>query len=174
MRLLLANVFLALGDLFRSHGSLQVEIIRLRHENSVLRRRAPKRLHLTNSDRWFLVWLHWLWPEQVRLSLLVTPATLMRWHRQGFRSYSRWKSRALPGRPKIDRKTIALIKRTARENVLWGAPRIHGELLKLCFEIAESTVAKYMQHIRPRGGSPSWRAFLSSQMDGIRAASHKT
>lgn len=155
MRLLLSNVFPALGDFFRSQGSLQVEFIRLRHQNSVLRRRAPKRLHLTNSDRLFLVLLHWLWPEQTRLSLLITPATLLRWHRQGFRSYWRWKSRALPGRPKTDSETVALLKRIARENVLWGAPRIHGELLKLGFKIAESTVAKCMPRIRPRSGSPS-------------------
>lgn len=169
MLLLLANVLLAIGDLFRSRGSIQAEVIRLRHENFVLRRRAPKRLHLTNSDRLFLVWLNWIWPSQARLSLLVTPATLLRLHRRGFRSYWRWKSRALPGRPKTDRETIALIKRIARENVLWGAPRIHGELLKLGFEIAESTVAKYMPRTRPRGGSPSWRTFLCSQMDGIAA-----
>jgi transposase InsO family protein len=126
-------------------------------------------LHLNNSDRWFLVWLHWLWLQQAKLSLLVTPATLLRWHRQGFRSYWRWKSRALPGRPKIDRKNIALIKRIAQENALWDAPRIHGELLKLGITIAESTIAKYMPRIRPRGGSPSWRTFLSSQIDGIAA-----
>jgi transposase InsO family protein len=169
MLLLIANIFLAIGDLFRSEASLHAEVIRLRHENLVLRRQAPKRLHLNNSDRWFLVWLHWLWPKHARLSLLVTPATLLRWHRQGFRSYWRWKSRALPGRSKIDRKTIALIKRIAKENVLWGAPRIHGELLKLDITIAESTVAKYMPRIRSRGGSPSWRTFLSSQIDGIAA-----
>lgn len=99
----------------------------------------------------------------------MTPATLFRWHRHGLRSYWRWKSRALPGRPKIDRKTIALIKRIAEENGLWGSPRIHGELLKLGITIAESTVAKYMPRIRPRGGSPSWRTFLSSQIDGIAA-----
>ena len=155
MLLLIAKLLLAFSDLFRSRKFLHAEVARLRHENSVLRRRAPKQLHLTNSDRLFLVWLHWLWPEQARLSLLVTPATLLRWHRQGFRGYWRWKSRALPGRPKTDRETIALNQRIARENVLWGAPRIHGELLKLGFDIAESTVAKYMPSIRPRDGSPS-------------------
>ena len=99
----------------------------------------------------------------------MTPATLVRWHRGGFRAYWRWRSRARPGRPRIDRATIALIKRMARENVLWGAPRIHGELLKLGIAIAQSTVAKYM----PRRGDPargqSWRAFLANEIDGIAA-----
>ena len=169
MLLLIINLVLAIGDLFRSQKSLQVEVIRLRHENAILRRRASKRLHLTNLDRLFLVWMHWLWPEQTRHSLLVTPETLLRWHRLGFRSYWRWKSRARPGRPTIDRETIALIKRIAKENFLWGAPRIHGELLKLGFTIAESTVAKYMPKIRPRGGGQTWRTFLANQMDGIAA-----
>ena len=101
MQLLLANVFLAIADLFKTQRSLEAEVIRLRHENSVFRRRAPYRLHLTNSDRLFLVLLHWLWPEQTRLLLLVTPTTLLRWHRKGFRSYRRCKSRA--ARPAQDR-----------------------------------------------------------------------
>ena len=87
MLLLIINLVLAIGDLFRSQKSLQVEVIRLRHENVILRRRAPKRLPLTNLDRLFVVWIHWLWPEQTRISLLVAPETLLRWHRKGFRSY---------------------------------------------------------------------------------------
>ena len=140
MLLLITNILLAVCDLFRSRQSLETEVMRLRHENSVLRRQAPARPKLTSFDRWFLVWLHKVSPAQAKLTLLVRPETLLRWHRQGFRCYWRWKSLAKPGRPRIERATIALIKRMARENVLWGAPRIHGELLKLGFEVAESTV----------------------------------
>src|SRR5215813_15180920 len=83
------------------------------------------------------------------LSRVVQPDTILRWHRAGFRAYWRWKSRARPGRPRVSRELCELIRRMSTENPLWGAPRIHGELLKLGFEIAESTVSKYM--IRHRG-----------------------
>lgn len=156
-------------DAFRERAALIAELLFLRHENAVLRRRRGTRIDLTNVDRWFLTWFFRFWPEVAKRSLLASPGTLLRWHRQGFHKYWRWKSRAKPGRPQIERATIALIKRMARENFLWGAPRIHGELLKLGIKIAESTVAKYMPRHRDRGGGQSWRSFLANELNGIAA-----
>jgi hypothetical protein len=100
----------------------------------------------------------WLWPTLLGLSRVVHPDTILRWHRAGFRTYWRWKSHGRPGRPRVSRELRELIQRMGKENPLWGAPRIHGELLKLGFEIAESTISKYM--IRRRGPpSQTWRTF---------------
>lgn len=156
------------ADLFRPRVALEAEVARLRHEVAVLRRNAPRRIALTNGDRMFLVLLHRLWPEIASRTSLVAPATLLRWHRQGFRTYWRWKSRALPGRPKIPRDLIELIKRMAKENPLWGAPRIHGELLMLEFDVAQSTVSKSMPR---RFGPPSqtWKTFLENHAPRIAA-----
>ena len=99
---------------------------------------------------------------------VVEPATILRWHRAGFRSYWLWKSRKRAGRPRIDRELRDLIRRMSRENPLWGAPRIHGELLKLGFELAESTVSKYMIR-RRRPPSQSWRTFLRTHAEAIAA-----
>lgn len=167
--MILALVVQLVIDACRDRVVLIAELLFLRHENAVLRRRKSARIDLTNVDRGFLTWFFRFWPEVAKRSLLVSPGTLLRWHRRGFRAYWRWKSRAKPGRPAIDRATIALIKRMARENFLWGAPRIHGELLKLGIEIAESTVAKYMPRPRGRDGGPSWRTFLANELDGIAA-----
>jgi hypothetical protein len=110
----------------------------------------------------------WLWPNLLGLSRVVQPDTILRWHRAGFRAYWRWKSRGQPGRPRVSRELRELIQRMSKENPLWGAPRIHGELLKLGFEIAESTVSKYM--IRRRGPpSQTWRTFLRNHADAIAA-----
>src|SRR5262245_59318569 len=108
----------------------------------------------------------WLWPSLLCLSHVVQPATILRWHRAGFRAYWRWKSRGRPGRPRVSRELRELIQRMSKENPLWGAPRIHGELLKLGFEIAESTVSKYM--IRRRGPpSQTSRPFLRNHAAAI-------
>jgi hypothetical protein len=126
-------------------------------------RRAPHRLRLHGSDRALMVWV---WPSLLDLSRVVQPDTILRWHRAGFRAYWRWKSRGQSGRPKIEPELRELIRRMSKENPLWGAPRIHGELLKLGFEIAESTVSRYM--IRHRGPpSQNWRTFLCNHADAI-------
>jgi hypothetical protein len=130
-------------NLFRSRRRLEVENLFLRHQLNIALRRAPHRLWLRGSDRALLVWMAWRWPSLLVMSRIVQPDTILRWHRAGFRAYWRWKSRGQPGRPKIDRELRELIRRMSKENQLWGAPRIHGELLKLGFEIAESTVSKY-------------------------------
>jgi hypothetical protein len=110
----------------------------------------------------------WLWPSLLGLSRVVQPDTILRWHRAGFRSYWRWKSRGRPGRPRVGRELRELIQRMSTENPLWGASRIHGELLKLGFEIAESTVSRYV--IRRRDPpSQTWRTFLRNHADAIAA-----
>jgi hypothetical protein len=133
-----------------------------------LRRKLRGRVKLSNADRLFFVWLYRLFPSISRAMLIIRPDTLVRWHRAGFRHYWRWKSRGRVGRPRIDRDLRALIRRMSVENVLWGAPRIHGELLKLGFEVAQSTVAKYM--VRRRGPpSQTWRTFLRNHAPDIAA-----
>jgi hypothetical protein len=110
----------------------------------VLRRKLRGRVKLANSDRWFLIQLYRWFPSILKVLMVICPETLVRWHRAGFRCYWRWKSRPLGGRPQIDTDLRALIRQMSVENSLWGAPRIHGELLKLGFEVAQSSVAKYM------------------------------
>ena len=158
----------AVVNLFRSRRRLEVENLFLRHQLNIALRRAPRRLRLRRSDRALLVWMTWLWPSLVGLARVVQPDTILRWHRAGFRAYWRWRSRGRPGRPKIERELRDLIRRMSKENPLWGAPRIHVELLKLGFEIAESTVSKYL--IRHRGPpSQTWQTFLRNHADAIAA-----
>ena len=109
-----------------------------------------------------------LWPSLLGMARVVEPATILRWHRAGFRSYWRWKSRKRAGRPRIDRDLRDLIRRMSKENPLWGAPRIHGELLILGFELAESTVSTYMMR-RRHPPSQSWRTFLRNHAEAIAA-----
>src|SRR5205807_3952917 len=156
------------ADLFKSPRRLEVENLFLRHQLNVALRRAPKRVRLRAGDRVLMVWMTRKWPSLLGLSRVVQPDTILRWHRAGFRAYWRWKSRGRPGRPRVSRELRELIQRMSKENPLWGAPRIHGELLKLGFEIAESTVSKYM--IRRRGPpSQTWRTFLHNHAQAIAA-----
>ena len=125
------------ANLFRSRRQLEVENLFLRHQLTVALRHAPRRLRLHGSDRAVLVWLTRLWPSLIGLARVVQPDTILRWHRSGFRAYWRWKSRGQPGRPRVSRELRELIRQMSKDNPLWGAPRIHGELLKLGFEVAE-------------------------------------
>src|SRR5260221_1269074 len=129
---------------FKSKSRLEAENAALRHQLIVLQRRVSGRVQLTNGDRLFLVLLYRWFPSVLRAITIIRPETLVRWHRAGFRRYWQWKSRSLGGRPQVDADLRALIRRMSTDNPLWGAPRIHGELLKLGFEIAQSSVAKYM------------------------------
>ena len=133
-----------LASPFRSKLRLEAENAVLRHQLIVLRRRLHGRVRLTNSDRWFFIQLYRWFPSILKVLTINRPETLVHWHRAGFRCYWRWKSRPQGRRPQIDTELRALIMRMSVENPLWGAPRIHGELLKLGFEIAQSSVAKYM------------------------------
>ena len=136
--------------------------------NCVLRRKVRWRAQLTNSDRWFFVQLYRWFPSILQAFTIIRPETLVRWHRAGFRRYWRWKSRRRGGRPQIYAELRELIRQMSHENLLWGAPRIHGELLKLGFSVAQSTVAKYM--VKRRGPpSQGWRTFLRNHAPDIAA-----
>ena len=141
---LLCFVLAVLASPFKSKLRLEAENAVLRHQLIVLRRRAHGRVRLTDQDRWFLMRLYRWFPSILQALTIIHPETLVRWHRAGFRSYWRWKSRRVGGRPPVDTELRVLIRRMSLENPLWGAPRIHGELLKLGFEVAQSSVAKYM------------------------------
>src|SRR2546430_9850493 len=121
---------------FKSKNRLAAENAALRHQLIVLQRRVRGRAQLPNGDRLFLVQLYRWFPSVLKAITIIRPETLLHWHRSGFRRYWRWKSRSLGGRPKIVADLRALIGRMSAENPLWGAPRIHGELLKLGFEVA--------------------------------------
>src|ERR1022692_3556097 len=149
---------------FRSRAVVELENLALRHQLQVLRRQRPDRLRLFAIDRLLWVLLYRLWPRCLEVMVLVKPATVIQWHRQGFRLFWRWRSRS--GRPSVDREIRDLIRQMSSANPLWGAPRIHGELLKLGIEISQATVAKYM--VRRRGTpSQTWRSFLRNQAQGI-------
>ena len=126
---------------FKTQARLEAEIIMLRHQLNVLRRKGPKP-KLVPSDRLLFVWLCRLFPAALNAAAIVQPETIMRWHRAGFRLYWRWKSRSRGGRPRVPIEIRRLIREMSLANRLWGAPRIHGELLKLGIEVAQSTVAK--------------------------------
>src|SRR5205809_6961023 len=165
---LLCFVLAILASPFKSKLRLEAENAVLRHQLIVLKRRLHGRVRLTNNDRWFFIQLYRWFPSILKVLTVIRPETLVRWHRAGFRSYWRWKSRSLGGRPQIDSDLRALIRRMSAENSLWGAPRIHGELLKLGFEVGQSSVAKYMVK---RCGPPSqgWRTFLRNHAPDIAA-----
>jgi hypothetical protein len=149
---LLCFFLTVLASPFKSKSRLEAENAALRHQLIVLRRKVQGRVRLTNNDRLFFVQLYRWFPSVLKAITIIRPETIVRWHRAGFRRYWRWKSRSPGGRPQIDTDLRALIRRMSIENALWGAPRIHGELLKLGFEVAQSTVAKYMVK---RCGPPS-------------------
>jgi hypothetical protein len=153
---------------FKSKSRLEAENAALRHQLMVLRRKVHGRVRLTNNDRLFFIQLYRWFPSVLKAITIIHPETLVRWHRAGFRRYWRWKSRSVGGRPQIDTDLRALIRRMSIDNALWGAPRIHGELLKLGFEVAQSIVAKYMVK---RYGPPSqqWRTFLRNHALDIAA-----
>ena len=153
---------------FRSKARLEAEIAMLRQQLIVLQRKSRGRVRLTEGDRLLFVQLYRWFPSILPVLQIVRPETLVRWHRAGFRSYWRWKSRNRGGRPRIDTELRVLIRQMSLDNPLWGAPRIHGELLKLGFQVAQSTVAKYMERQgRPPG--QSWWTFLRNHLPEIAA-----
>src|SRR5712664_3287813 len=165
---LLCFALAVLASPFKSKLRLEAENAVLRHQLNVLRRRLHGRVRLTNNDRWFLIQLYRWFPSILQVLTIIRPETLVGWHRAGFRCYWRWKSRPRGGRPQIDTELRALIRQMSTENQLWGAPRIHGELLKLGFSVAQSTVAKYMVK-RPGPPSQGWRTFLRNHAPDIAA-----
>src|SRR3982074_435093 len=165
---LLCFVLAVLASPFKSKLRLEAENAVLRQQLIVLKRRLHGRVRLTNNDRWFLIQLYRWFPSILKVLTIIRPETLVRWHRASFRCYRRWKSRPLGGRPQIDTELRVLVRRMSVENPLWGAPRIHGELLKLEFQVAQSSVAKYMAK---RRGPPSqgWCTFLRNHAPNIAA-----
>jgi transposase InsO family protein len=153
---------------FKPKSRLEAENLALRHQLIILRRKVRGRVHLSNGDRFFFVQLYRWFPSVLNTITIIRPETVVRWHRAGFCRYWRWKSRSLGGRPQIDAELRAPIRRMSIDNPLWGAPRVHGELLKLGFEVAQSSVAKYMVK---RCGPPSqgWRTFLRNHAPDIAA-----
>jgi hypothetical protein len=146
--------------MFRSRAMLELENLALRHQLGVLQRSARKRPRLTPADRLLSVGLSRLWRDWRSVLAIVKPETVVAWHRAGFRRFWTWKvRRGQPGRPAISHEIRGLIRRMCRENPGWGAPRIHGELLKLGIDIGETSVSKYMVRCR-RPPSQTWRTFL--------------
>src|SRR5437870_2190167 len=155
-----------LCDCFKSRRQLKAENLVLRHQLNVLRQRAPRRLHLRWADRALFIWLYRRCPRILDAITIVRPETVVRWHRMGFAPYWRWKSRPRGGRPQIGKEVRDLIRRLSFDNPLWGATKIHGELLKLGIDVAQSTVSIYMV---PRRDRPlqTWKTFLRNHMEGI-------
>jgi transposase InsO family protein len=153
---------------FKTQARLEAEIVLLRHQLNALRQRVPSKPRLTVADRLLFVWLYRLFPSVLNAVAIVQPETVIRWHRTGFRLYWRWKSRSRGGRPRVSLEIRRLIRVMSLANRLWGAPRIHGELLKLGFEVAQSTVAKYMTR-SGRGSSQTWKTFLHNHAAGSGA-----
>jgi putative transposase len=159
------SLFLSmLLSVFRSRAALQVEILALRHQIGVLRRSTKKRPKLTMADRLFWAWFSGLWAGRRSALVIVKPETVIAWHRKGFRLFWTWKVRhgktGWPGRPAFSCEVRQLIRTMSRASPLWGAPRIHGELLKLGIEVGETSVGKYRSVIanhRPKRGAPFWR-----------------
>src|SRR5258707_4912971 len=161
-------IFWTLVDLMRARATLEAEIWVLRQQINVLRRAVPGRQSFGIFDRLIFVGLYRLFPKACDALVIVKPDTIIRWHRAGFRAYWRWKSRRRGGRPTVPPEIRKLIREMSIANPLWGAPRIHGELLKLGIEIGQTSVAKYMAR---RRGPPSqgWKTFLRNHADGISA-----
>lgn len=158
---------LALRSMVRSRAELQLENLALRHQICVFQRSTRKRSKLTPLDRLFWVSLTRFWSNWRSSLVIVKPETVVAWHRKCFRQFWTWKVRhGQPGRPVVPREVRDLIRQMCRENPTWGAPRIHGELLKLGIDIGETSVSKYMVRVR-RPLSQSWRTFLENHVSQL-------
>ena len=147
----LITAFLAaIRVFFRSRLDTSLEVLALRQQVAVLKRKRA-RPSLNRLDRFFWTTLRYIWPRWSDVLVIVKPETVVGWHRTGFRLYWRWRTRSRGGRPKVSEEIRTLIRRMAAENADWGAPKIHGELLKLGVEVSERTVARYLQRLRRRG-----------------------
>jgi putative transposase len=162
------GLFTWLRSFIRSRHDLGLEIVALRQQLVVLKRRT-KRARLHRFDRLFWVMLRRVWTKWPNPLLIVKPDTVVRWHRKGFQLYWRFRSRSkLVGRPVIARDLRASIHTMASENPTWGAPRIHGELLKLGLEISERTVSRYLSRLqRSDAAAQLWRTFLKNHREGM-------
>lgn len=163
------SLLFSLRDCFRARAALQTEILALRHQLLILQRsnRGPK-LCLSGVDRVLWVWLSRLWTDWRSALIIVKPETVIAWHRRGFRLFWRWKCRHREGRPLVPREVRDLIRRMSLANPRWGAPRLHGELLKLGVQVSQATVSKSMvRHRKPP--SQTWRTFLQNHTKNLVA-----
>ena len=158
---ILSTVISILAFRFRRRASLELELIGLRHQVSILRRQHPGRIRLFSTDRLLWLWLFRVWPQVLNAMVLVKPATVVQWHRKGFRIYWRWRSRS-PGRPKMSTKIRDLIRQMSLANPLWGAPRTTANCS------SQATVGRYLR-CRPKAPSPTWRSFLHNHVTDIAA-----
>ena len=152
---------------FRGRAALELKLVALQHQLAVLSRQRPGRPQLSSLDRLLWVLLYRIWPQVIDAMVLVKPATVIAWHRKGFRFYWRWRSRR-PGRRRMSPEIRDLIRRMSNANPLWGGPRIHGELLKLGIKISQATVGRWMPW-RPKVPSPTWRSFVRNHLPDIVA-----
>jgi hypothetical protein len=165
--LILRSFLAALLSILRSRAALELENLALRHQIGVLQRSAARRPKLTPWDRLLWIGLSRLWRDWYSALAIVRPETVVSWHRAGFRLFWTWKvRRGQPGRPLISHEVRHLIRKMCRENPSWGAPRIHGELLKLGIHAAESSVSKYMLRCR-KPPSQTWRTFLENHVQQL-------
>ncbi len=169
MMSVLVSVLLTLRTWARSRAALQLEVLALRHQLQVLQRTRPRRLRLTKADRWLWMGLSGIWTGWQTPLVIVKPETVIAWHRRGFRVWWAWKTRRRIGRPTVPADIRALIRTMAQANPRWGAPRIHGELLKLGIDVCQATVAKYLVG-RRQPPSQTWRTFLRNHVGQIVAA----
>jgi putative transposase len=168
MIIALTTLLATLYSIFRSRAALELENLALRHQIGVLQRSARKRPKWTSADRLLWIFLSRFWRDWRSALAIIKPETVVAWHRAGFRLFWTWKvRRGQPGRPLISSEVRDLIRKMSRENPCWGAPRIHGELLKLGIDIGESSVTKYM--LRCRKPPPqTWRTFLENHAKAAR------
>jgi len=169
MKAVLSSFPFVLWSCIRTRASMHLEILALRHQLAVLQRRTTKRPRLRTADRLLWVMLSRVWGQWRSALIIVKPETVIGWQRKGFRLYWRWKSWAgKSGRPCVSLEIRELIRQMSTANPLWGAPRIHGELLKLGIQISQATVAKYMVHQR-KPPSQTWRTFLDNHVQQLVA-----
>ena len=164
---IVSGIVIFVRALLSNRAAIAAENLVLRQQLGVLQR-SVKRPRLRRRDRVLWVWLSRLWSDWRTSLVIVKPATVIRWHREGLRLYWHWKSRGEPGRPKINAEVRQLIRRMSLENPIWGAPRIQSELALLGYTAAESTIAKYTaRHRKP--ASQTWRTFLENHVPDIAA-----
>ena len=147
-------MLLAMRDVARSRARLEIELLAVRHQLHVLERTRPRRARLSTLDRWLWVWPARVWSDRRRALVIVEPATVIAWHRRGVRWFWTWKSRHRTGRPPVSREVRDLIRTMSQANPLWGAPRIHGEWLKVGINVSQATVATYMTRRRRPPSQP--------------------
>src|SRR6516165_139555 len=167
MLIFFTTLLATLSSTLRSRAAMELENLALRHQLGVLQRSARKRPRLTAGDRLLWVWLSRIRSDWRSMLVMVQPDTVIAWHRKSFRLFWSWKvRRGQPGRPKIPREVRDLLHRMCRENPTWGAPRIHGELLKLGIDIGETSVSKYMVRGR-KPASQTWRTYLENHVQRL-------